>query len=1040
MREIDLAAIRARLASANGKTWWRGLDELADTPEFREMLHREFPAAASELDDPRGRRDFLKLMGASLALAGASACTRIPQEQILPYVRQPEEIVPGRPLYYATAMPFAGAATPVLVESHMGRPTKIEPNPEHPATRGGTDVFAQAATLTLYDPDRSQAIRYLNEIRPWGAFLTAIQGAVNAQRALGGEGLRILTETVVSPTLAAQLDTLVADLPGARWIQWDAVSRDNARAGARMAFGDYVEPQYRFDRADVVLSLDADFLTRGPGRLRYAREFFEARRLAGGRTEMNRLYVVESTPSGTGVKADHRLPLKAADIEVFARAVAARIGAPGGAEGEVPGVPPGLLEALVSDLQAHRGSSLVIVGDEQPAAVHALAHAMNQALGNAGQTVVYTPTPEPRPSEQYAAMRELAADMDAGRVDLLVILSANPVYTAPPDLDFARRMGRVPLRVHLGLYQDETAELCHWHLPETHFLETWSDARAFDGTVTICQPLIEPLYDGISPHQVLAAMTGQADQRPYDLVRGHWERQLQGDGALRAAAAQAGAAAAQARAAQAGTEQRGTQPAGAAGAGSPFEQFWRRAIHDGFVAGTAFEPAGVTAGGEVPPPSPRPESGALEITFRPDSNLHDGRFANNGWLQELPRPITKIVWDNVALVSFNTAQRLGLLSEDLVTLRLGDRAVKAPVWILTGQPDDSIMITIGHGRRRAGRVGNLVGVDVNALRTSEQPWMASGLEIEKNGERYPLACTQGHFSLEGRNHVRVATLGHYQGDPKFAEHMAHDPAYETTLHGNQWTYDSYAWGMSIDLNACFGCNACVVACQAENNIPIVGKDQVIRQREMHWIRIDRYFLGHGADNPETFFQPMLCQQCETAPCEVVCPVAATVHSSEGLNDMVYNRCVGTRYCSHNCPYKVRRFNFYLYADWDTPSLKMARNPDVTVRSRGVMEKCTFCVQRINHARILAKREDRTIRDGEIATACEAACPSQAIVFGDINDPASRVTALKKEPRTYGVLAELNTRPRTTYLAAVRNPHPELLPGETHGGADGAGKH
>jgi MoCo/4Fe-4S cofactor protein with predicted Tat translocation signal len=1016
MREIDLAAIRARLANANGKTWWRGLDELADTDEFREMLHREFPVAASEFDDPKGRRDFLKLMGASLALAGASACTRMPQEHIVPYVRQPEEIVPGRPLYFATAMPFGGAATPVLVESHMGRPTKIEPNPEHPATRGGTDVFAQAATLALYDPDRSQAIRYLSEIRPWGGFLTAIQGAVNAQRALEGAGLRILTDTVVSPTLAAQFDTLLADLPAARWIQWDAVSRDHARAGARLAFGDYVEPQYRFDQADVVLSLDADFLTRSLGRLRYARDFFEGRRLAGGRTTMNRLYVVESTPTGTGVKADHRLPMKASDIEAFARAVAAGLGAPGGTEGELPGVPPGLLEALVSDLQAHRGRSLVIAGDEQPPAVHALAHAMNQALGNAGQTVVYTPTPEARPSEQYAALRELAADMDAGRVDVLLILSTNPVYTAPPDLDFAGRMARVPLRVHLGLYQDETAELCHWHLPETHFLETWSDARAFDGTVTICQPLIEPLYEGISAHQVLAAMTGQADQRPYEVVRAFWERQFQGGDQGAAFAKAAGAA------------------------GGTFEQFWRRALHDGYVQGTAFAPVQVSAGGEIPAPAPRPAAGTLEITFRPDPAVHDGCFANNGWLQELPRPITKIVWDNVALVSFDTAQRLGLLSEDLVTLRLGERAVTMPVWILTGQPDDSIMVTIGHGRRRAGRVGNLVGVDVNPLRTSEQPWMATGLEIQKNGERYPLACTQGHFSLEGRNHVRVATLGHYREDPKFAEHMAHDPAYETTLHGNQWTYDSYAWGMSIDLNACFGCNACVVACQAENNIPVVGKDQVLRQREMHWLRIDRYFLGHGTGNPETFFQPMLCQQCETAPCEVVCPVAATVHSSEGLNDMVYNRCVGTRYCSHNCPYKVRRFNFYLYSDWETPSLKMVRNPDVTVRSRGVMEKCTFCVQRINHARILAKREDRTIRDGDIATACEAACPSQAIVFGDINNAEARVTALKKEPRTYGVLAELNTRPRTTYLAAVRNPHPELLPEETHGGAHEAGKH
>jgi molybdopterin-containing oxidoreductase family iron-sulfur binding subunit len=1003
MRDIDLAQLRARLEQERGQRWWRGLDELADTPEFRDMLHREFPEAASEFDDPKGRRDFLKLMGASLALAGVTACTRQPPERIVPYVRQPEEIVPGKPLFFATAMPFAGAATPVLVESHMGRPTKVEANPEHPATRGGTDVFSQASVLQLYDPDRSKAVKHLDAISTWGAFTTMLAGAMNAQRALQGAGLRIVTETVTSPTLAAQLQAIVASMPQAKWVQWEPVSRDHVRAGAKLAFGEYVEPQYRFDQADIVLSLDADFLTEGPGRLRHARDFIAKRRLTGGETAMNRLYVVESTPSPTGVKADHRVRVRAGDVEHVARAVAAGVGVAGqGGATQIAGLDGAVLKALVADLSSHRGRSLVVAGETQPPAVHALAHALNQALGNVGTTVVYTATPEAVPSEQLAALTELAGEMEAGKVDVLVIISANPVYAAPPDLRFADRMNKVGLRIHVGLYEDETAELCHWHIPDTHYLETWSDARAFDGTVTICQPLVAPLYDNVSPHQFVSALAGRSDRTAHDLVREFWTEQFAGGGSFGALSRADGTSF------------------------GNFDDFWRQALHDGFIAGSAFPARTVAAGGALPAAAEPAAADALELTFRPDPNLWDGRFANLGWLQELPRPITKIVWDNVVVMSPSTASALGVANEDVLALTVSGQTVNVPVWTLPGQPDRTLMVTIGHGRRRAGRVGNAVGVDVNAIRPSQGLWRAAAFEARKAGGRYRIACTQGHFSLEGRNHVRVATLGQYRHDPEFAHHLGHEPGPEMTLHGNEWKYEGNAWGMSVDLNACTGCNACVVACQAENNIPVVGKEQVLRQREMHWIRIDRYYTG-GVDDPEMFYQPMMCQHCETAPCEVVCPVAATTHSDEGLNDMVYNRCVGTRYCSHNCPYKVRRFNFFLYSDWTTPSLRMVRNPDVTVRSRGVMEKCTFCVQRISLARIDAKRENRAIRDGEIATACEGACPTQAIVFGNINDPAARVTALKKEPRTYGVLAELNTRPRTTYLAAVRNPHPDLAP-------------
>ncbi|MCS7157933.1 MAG: TAT-variant-translocated molybdopterin oxidoreductase [Blastocatellia bacterium] len=991
----DIAAVRARLAEQRGLVFWRSLEELAEDPTFVQFLKSEFPTPAPEGVD---RRTFLKLMGASLALAGlSSACTRQPTEQIFPYTRAPEEIIPGKPLFYATAMVFGGFATGLIVESHMGRPTKIEGNPQHPSSLGATDVFAQAAILMLYDPDRSQVVLHRGGINTWTAFWGALGIERERWEATRGAGLRILTETVTSPTLADQLRQVLARFPEARWHQYEPVSRDHQKAGARLAFGRIVDAQYRLREARVVLSLEADFLTWGPNHLRQAREFISRRRAETEMAQWNRLYVFESTPSLTGAIADHRFSVRSSAIELIARALARRLGV------EVPepdlaslGVDPRLVEAIARDLERHRGESLVLVGETQPPFVHAIGHALNSRLGNVGRTVVYTEPVEAEPMEQMASLRELAEDMEAGRVDVLFIFGANPVYTAPADLQFAERMNRVRLRVHLGLYADETAQLCHWHLPESHFLEAWSDGRAPDGTVTIMQPLIAPLYETRSAHEVLAALLGQVERSGYEIVREYWQRRFE---------------------------------AGRIGAFPDFETFWRTALHEGIVPDTHLPPVSVSVQWEAikaeaaKRPARAPEG--VEIVFRPDPTVWDGRFANNGWLQELPKPLTKLTWDNAALISPSLAERLGVKNGDVIELQRGDRRVLAPVWIMPGQATETVTVHLGYGRWRAGRVGSHLGFNAYRLRTSAAPWFEAGIELRRTDRRHELVSTQNHHSMEGRHLVRVATLDEYQANPQFARELGHDPPPDLTLYPEH-RYDGYSWGMVIDLNACIGCNACVIACQAENNIPVVGKREVKIGRAMHWIRIDRYFEGRDLERPDIYHQPVLCMHCDQAPCEVVCPTGATVHSHEGLNQMAYNRCVGTRYCSNNCPYKVRRFNFRLYADWTTETLKMQRNPDVTVRSRGVMEKCTYCVQRINAARIEAKKQERTIRDGEILTACQQACPTEAIIFGNLNDPESRVARLKAHVLNYGILTELNTRPRTTYLARLRNPNSEVV--------------
>ena len=1009
-RPLDLAAVRAKLEGKRGRHYWRSLEELADDPRFEEMLHREFPRHTSELRPGVDRRGFLKVMGASLALAGLAGCGVKPEEKIVPYVRQPEGMILGVSQYYATTMTLGGSAIGLLVETHEGRPTKIEGNPNHPASLGATDVFAQASVLELYDPDRSSVVTYLGEIRTRSALLTEIQTALAEQNGVRGAGLRFLTGTVISPTLADQMEALLAAIPGAKWHQWEAAGSDSVREGARLAFGKYVNTYYNIERANVIVALDTDFLTSGAGCLRYAREFAR-RRLPDAPGGMTRLYAAESMPTSTGAMADHRLPLRPSEVSRFAAALAAKLGiVPENSVGG--GAIADWIAAVARDLQQHRGASLVIAGEQQPAEVHALAHAMNHALGNAGATVFHTDPIEARPTNQIASLADLAEDLDAGRVRTLVILGGNPVYDAPADLEFEQKLMKAERRIHLSPYPDETSALCQWHVPMTHFLESWSDARAYDGTASIVQPLIAPLYGGKSVHELIAAFAGQPEAAGYDIVRAYWKKQLGGD----------------------------------------FEPAWRRALNDGFIEGTRLPELSVTpqvdairrAAGTAEAVS----DDLPEIALRADPTVYDGRFANNAWLEELPKPITRLTWDNAAMVSPKTAEALelsytidstggehGQIRVDQARLSYLGRTLDAATWIVPGLPDGLVVLHLGYGRSRAGKVGEGLGFNANALRNSAAPWGGAGARISKlSGEDYPLACVQFHSAIEGRELVRVATLDEFRANPKFAQQMMEEPPPGLTLYPNAHEYNGNAWALSIDLNRCNGCNACVVACQSENNIPVVGKEQVMAGREMHWIRIDRYYEAGPAalENPETHFQPVTCMQCEDAPCELVCPVGATNHSPEGLNDMVYNRCVGTRYCSNNCPYKVRRFNFLAYADWDTPALKMLRNPEVTVRSRGVMEKCTYCIQRISKARITADKEDRPVRDGEIVTACQQACPSEAIVFGNKNDRSSRVAALKANPRNYGMLAELGVRPRTTYLAAVRNPNPELEKGGGRG--------
>ena len=1009
------------------RTYWRSLAQIEDRPEFRSFVEREFPEGASELPEGITRRDMMMLLGASLSLAGLAGCRR-PVEEIVPYVTAPEEIVPGIPRYFATTMPFRRSAYGLIVESHEGRPTKIEGNPSHPSTLGASSSRVQASVLGLYDPDRSQSITLKGARKTWTDFVTAWAELAKAHAADGGARLAVLSESFSSPTMARLVSELRTRFPQFHWATYDAVSDENRLAGLRRATGRDIDLMLRLDRASVILCLDADPLLTDPETIRHARGFADGRRAGASGGAMNRLYAVEGVYSLTGAMADHRLRLESRQIAAFLAALAATLGAPGASSQagvDVSGIDRRWIDAVAKDLLANRGTGLIVAGERQPPGVHAAVCALNAHLGNTGQTVSYYETRDAAlPS--MSSMTALVSAMQEGAVDTLVILGGNPLFDAPADLDFASALAKVPHTIALGHSVDETSSSAEWHIPCAHYLESWGDARAVGGTLSVVQPLILPLFGGRTPIEVLGLMVGDKDRPGYDIVRDTWQP-IVGE--------------------------------------AEFDRKWNRVLHDGLLAGSelmevlpdvnaeAFAELGrLGAEGASAGQAAAGSASGLEVVFVPSPSLHDGRFANDGWLQELPDPLTKLTWDNPALVSPRTAETLGLANEEVVRLDAAGRSLELPVWILPGMADGVVALTLGYGRTRAGRVGSGVGFDTFTVRSSGAPDFDSDITLTRLGRTHPLSATQNHGSMEGRPIVRESTLAELRSPASApartdGAHAADSPEAPTegasqegrpatlgvfpeeTRHFSlfpEQTYDrGHQWGMTIDLNACIGCNACMTACQSENNVPVVGKVQVANGREMHWIRVDRYFSGEPSSSPEVVFQPVPCMQCEDAPCEQVCPVAATVHDAEGLNVMVYNRCIGTRYCSNNCPYKVRRFNFFNFTK-DTPDiLKLAMNPDVTVRARGVMEKCTYCTQRINRSKIDAKLAGRELRDGEIKTACQQACPAAAIEFGDLRDQSSRVVKAKADPRNYALLDELNTRPRTTYLAKVRNPNPEL---------------
>ncbi|MDQ2834170.1 MAG: 4Fe-4S dicluster domain-containing protein, partial [Acidobacteriota bacterium] len=873
------------------------------------------------------------------------------------------------------------------------------------------------------------------ETSSWGAFQQEFAAA--AQKTSGGEGIYFLSETITSPTLAGQWKQVQQAYPQAKLVQWEPVNQDASRAASKAAFGEYTDAQYKLEEADVILSLDADFLggIAHPGFLPLAAGYAERHRYEEGKT-MNRLYVVETMPTVTGFKAEHRLGLKPSEIVGFAQALASGT-APTGSNPEQQK----FLTALLADLKKSGGRCVVIPGEQAAPAVHAAAYALNASLGAVGKTVVYTETVNPMPSEQVADFKSLVADINAGKVQWLVMLGVNPLYSAPADFHFDDAFPKVPVTVHLGTHLDETGSVSTWHINKAHYLEMWSDARAYDGTISIVQPMIDPMYGGRSAHDMLQALLANPEASAYDVVSANAKTYIKGD----------------------------------------FATSWRKALHDGWVEGTAFTAksggGAKNVGASFTPAATSSNPGGLEISFRPDPSLYDGRYANVGWLQELPKQVTNLSWDNAAMMSLGTMESLKLDESNAVEIEYQGRKVIAPALMVPGHPDGAITLHLGFGRGvEAGRVAQGVGFDAYYLRTADALNYVTGANVKKAAGTYDLCVTKVHniehrgkfaqhdlekpiydkegtFSLAGheaqeRAIIRYATLSEVKANPNFAHEggasgteinkvgyspLGEVPQKEDSLSGDKWNYNhkdpsslqvQNAWGMAIDLNSCIGCNACIVSCYAENNIPVVGREQVKVGRIMQWIRIDTYFEG-DLHAPKAHFQPMTCQHCENAGCELVCPVGATVHTPEGLNTMVYNRCVGTRYCSNNCPYKVRRFNFLLYSDYDTESLKFMRNPDVTVRSRGVMEKCSYCVQRIEAAKITADKENRAIRDGEIVTACQQACPTDAILFGNQNDRSSKVARRKAEERNYQVLADLNYKPRTTYTAGVINPNPEL---------------
>jgi molybdopterin-containing oxidoreductase family iron-sulfur binding subunit len=960
---LDITEIRRRLAGTKGKRFWTSLEEIVDDGGFRAWLEAEFPQAAAIMP-ARGRREFLKIMGASLLLAGLAGCGEERSDLALPYVNQPEDSTPGVPRYYATAVLFEGYAQPVLATTYDGRPTKLDGNPDHPVTMGRSDAFTQAAVLQLYDPDRSQAPVQGGKPSTWTAFERSLADMRRDWIANKGKGLRLLFGDVTSPTLVRQLRQLATMLPECRMHVYEPCGMANRREAMRLAFGHAVDLHCRLDNCDVVVSLDDDLLGMGPRQVMHARGWSTGRGEGSPAERRIRVHIAESTPSLTGTVAASRLPVDASRIPALVAAIAAPFDISVGQQPELAADERAWVEQAVRELQEHKAKSLFAIGSHLPPAVQAQAAAVNEKLGNVGTTVWYS-EPVAFVPDNVGSLADLAGDIDRGDVETLIVLDANPAYAGPGGLRFGELLARVRNTIHAGLFRDETAALCGWHLPLAHALESWSDARAIDGTATIIQPLVAPFYSVRTAHQVLDMLLGTVDPAADTTVRATWSEAFGGD----------------------------------------FERRWRQSLHDGFVADTASPPVAVTAKA-VALPTAQPRGDAVDIIFRPDPTIWDGRFSNVAWLQELPKPLTKLTWDNVIWLSPGRAETLGIVNGDNVEVAIGQRKMVGPAWIMPGHAANTITLFLGYGRRHAGRVGNEIGYDANAIQPVEDPWHATGTLRRASGSQ-SLATMQLHHRMDGFDFVREVSKDH----PTVSRKVPDAPP---TMYADYPSTD-HAWAMAIDLDLCIGCNACVAACTAENNVPVVGKDQVAMGREMLWLRVDRYYTG-DVDNPQSFFQPVPCMHCEKAPCEMGCPVHATVHSPEGLNQMVFNRCIGTRTCSSYCPYKVRRFNWFDYrAPPDSPT-HAADNPEVTVRSRGVMEKCTYCTQRIEGARARADRENRPIGSGEVVTACQAACPTTAIVFGDLNDPESEVARRRKSGRHYALLEELGTRPRTTYLA------------------------
>lgn len=1112
-----------------GKRYWRSLSELSDTPEFRGWLEREFPAGAAQLEgDEWSRRGFLKLMGASMALAGfgLTSCRR-PEAHLVPFTKSVEWSIPGKALYYATAMPRRTGAIPLVVTTHDGRPTKIDGNPLHPASGGATDVFAQASILDLYDPARSK--RFVEkgeklekgekkenfEARDRATFEKYIADLRTKIAADNGAGLAFLVEEMHSPTRERLRAALLKAYPRMRWCVYDPLLTEAQSFATQLSFGDNVRLIPRFERADVVLALDSDFLDCGEGDVAGVRAFSSRRRVGAAKDAMNRLYVVENRFTLTGAMADHRLRCPASQIPAFIRALAGKIVAETkdaglGSTIATLAEPAGAMKfdeqwltECANDLMAKPGASLVLAGPHQPVVVQLMAYAINSALKNVGSTLIVR---EFVRAPRTNSILQLAGEINAGRIKQLFILGGDPVYNAPRGLtihvgkpeatnaaereaapvDWADLQKTVPDVVRLGYYEDATSELSKWHVPAAHYLEAWGDALTSEGAYLAVQPMILPLFGGLSELELLNLVLGGPKVEGPELVQETF---------------------------------RATAPPG------DFATAWSTLLRDGFAGHVVLKDKPPTfnannAGGVAhtlwaPPPNPTLD--APEIVLTRSYAMDDGRYINNGWLQELPDPITKLTWDNAALMSPVLAKHLGVNTGDLINIAVTEttkdtkqnpirRELVIAAVVSPGHADNSISIALGYGRKKTGPVGEEAGFNAYLLRTSSNPHFIAveGKTIEAisvttsptpaptpapsatAGQSptaiakpsntpapqlhtlgtYPLSITQDHWSIEGRGLVREATIEKYREDPEFVKKIAGDdelPSKLPSLYSHPPLDAEQQWGMAVDLNVCTGCSACIVACQSENNIPIVGKLQVGHGRAMHWLRLDRYYAsekpfnqdrGEYPENPEIVHEPMMCQHCENAPCETVCPVNATVHSEDGLNVMAYNRCIGTRYCANNCPFKVRRFNYFdynqrpigkkkigplsVYQEYLGPftekgapdTTKLQKNPNVTVRMRGVMEKCTYCVQRIEEAKIAAKvragASNKTrIPTDSFTSACAQACPTDAIVFGDVKDPESRVSKMKMQDRNYRLLEYLNVSTRTSYLARIRNPNPKM---------------